>query len=233
MDYLKDNTEVNNLLDSKYIKKINDIVNKYRNPSAHPEFMSLEKANECRKIMPDYSEVVIETNNLIMKKAVFADWKQLYRNITSRPEAAQYMLWKIDASEEEAKERMIRTLDFQRKEKYALTVYLKTNEVPKAIGWASMREVSSGIYEDMGIAIGPDFVGKGYGKQILNALCDEARNQGAKEFHCSYREKNLASRGLQDACGFKFDYRSEEKTDPRTGEIYVVVNTKKDLQYVV
>ena len=69
--------------------------------------------------------------------------------------------------------------------------------------------------------------------EILNALCDEARNQGAKEFHCSYREKNLASRGLQDACGFKFDYRSEEKTDPRTGEIYVVVNTKKDLQYVV
>ena len=136
-------------------------------------------------------------------------------------------------SEEEAKERMIRTLDFQRKEKYALTVYLKTNEVPKAIGWASMREVSSGIYADMGIAIGPDFVGKGYGKQILNALCDEARNQGAKEFHCSCREKNLASRGLQDACGFKFDYRSEEKTDPRTGEIYVVVNAKKDLQYVV
>ena len=59
------------------------------------------------------------------------------------------------------------------------------------------------------------------------------QNTEAPEFHCSYREKNLASKRLQDACGFKFDYRSEEKTDPRTGEIYVVVNTKKDLQYVV
>jgi RimJ/RimL family protein N-acetyltransferase len=87
-------------------------------------------------------------------------------------------------------------------------------------------------YSEKGFHV-DDSVGKGYGKQILNALCDEARNQGAKEFHCSCREKNLASRGLQDACGFKFDYRSEEKTDPRTGEIYVVVNAKKDLQYVV
>ena len=86
-----------------------------------------------------------------MKKAVFDDWEQLYRNITR-------------------------------------------------------------------IAIGPNFVGKGYGKQILNALCEEARKQGTKEFHYSYRERNLASKRLQDACGFKFDYKSEEKIDPRTGE---------------
>ena len=60
VDYLKDNTEVNDLLDSKYIKKINDIVNKYRNPSAQPEFMSLEKANECREIMPDRIDYLME-----------------------------------------------------------------------------------------------------------------------------------------------------------------------------
>ena len=40
------------------------------------------------------------------------------------------------------------------------------------------------------------------------------------------RRRNYGKR-LQDACGFKFDYKSEEKTDPRTGEIYVVVNAKK------
>ncbi len=60
VSYLKDNTEVNNLLDSKYIKKINDIVNKYRNPSAHPEFMSIDKANECREIMPDRLDYLME-----------------------------------------------------------------------------------------------------------------------------------------------------------------------------
>ena len=93
------------------------------------------------EIVTDYSEVVIETSNLIMKKAVFGDWEQLYRNIKSRPESAKYMLWKIDDSEEESKDRMLRTLDFQSKEKYALTVYLKTESGLEAIGWASMREV--------------------------------------------------------------------------------------------
>ena len=48
---------------------------------------------EKMEIVTDYSEVVIETSNLIMKKAVFGDWEQLYRNITSRPESAKYMLW--------------------------------------------------------------------------------------------------------------------------------------------
>ena len=54
-----------------------------------PEVYGVEKT----EIVTDYSEVVIETSNLIMKKAVFGDWEQLYRNITSRPESAQYMLW--------------------------------------------------------------------------------------------------------------------------------------------
>ena len=70
-------------------------------------------------------EADIETNDLIMKKAVFDDWKSLYRNITSRPESAKYMLWKIDNSEEESKDRMLRTLEFRKREKYPLTVFQK------------------------------------------------------------------------------------------------------------
>ena len=54
-----------------------------------PEVYGVEKM----EIVTDYSEVVIETSNLIMKKAVFGDWEQLYRNISSRPESATYMLW--------------------------------------------------------------------------------------------------------------------------------------------
>ena len=111
------------------------------------------------------------------------------------------------------------------KGKYALQVYLKDGMEP--IGFAVMREREPMIYEEMGIAIGPEFVGKGYGKQILNALCMEAKAQGAKEFRASYREKNLASKGLLNKCGFEFDYVSEEKTDPRNGENYFVVNVKK------
>ena len=65
---------------------------------------------------------------------------------------------------------------------------------------------------------------KGYGRQILNALTDEAKRVGATRFLASNRVKNEASRGLQLACGFSFDHLSEEKTDQRTGEKYFVEN---------
>ncbi len=81
----------------------------------------------------DYSKILIETKDLIMKKGEFNDWKPLYRNIWSRDESAKYMLWKVTKSEEEAKTRMTRTLDYQQKEKYALQVYLKDGMEPNRI----------------------------------------------------------------------------------------------------
>lgn len=60
VEYLNNNTESKDLLDSKYIEKINDIVNKYRNPSAHPEYMSRQKAEKCKEIMPDRIDYLIE-----------------------------------------------------------------------------------------------------------------------------------------------------------------------------
>ena len=91
-----------------------DDTNNYKKYYSCPvKFMKVEKM----EIVTDYSEVVIETSDLIMKKAVFDDWEQLYRNITSRPKYAKYMLWKIDDSEEKTKDRMLQTLDFQSKEK--------------------------------------------------------------------------------------------------------------------
>lgn len=34
------------------------------------------------------------------------------------------------------------------------------------------------------------------------------------------------SKWLLEACGFEFDYLSDEKTNPRNGEVYVVVNIR-------
>lgn len=58
--YLLHNTEFKMLLDANYIKQVNEIVNKFRNPSAHPEFMSAEKATECREIMPERLDYLME-----------------------------------------------------------------------------------------------------------------------------------------------------------------------------
>ena len=51
---------VTDLLNVQYIKKINDLVEKYRNPSAHPGFMTFEKAQKCKDIMPDRLDYLME-----------------------------------------------------------------------------------------------------------------------------------------------------------------------------
>ena len=38
---------------------------------------------------------MIETDDLILDKAVFEDWRGIYQNVWSRPESARYMLWKV------------------------------------------------------------------------------------------------------------------------------------------
>lgn len=51
--YLGKRTNINDLLDEEFIKRIDSIVKDFRNPSAHPEFMTLKKASECKAIMPE------------------------------------------------------------------------------------------------------------------------------------------------------------------------------------
>ena len=175
----------------------------------------------------DFSSLRLETEDLILKKAVFKDWEPLYRNLTRHAESARYMLWARDETEEDAKARMLRTLEFERRERYAFLVCLR--ETGEAIGFAAMREAEPGVYEDMGVAVGPSYVRKGYGRQILDAFCAEAVRCGAREFRASFRTENAASAGLLEACGFVFDFDSGERIDPRTGESYVVRNMKKAL----
>lgn len=163
---------------------------------------------------------MLETKELILEAAEFEDWRDLYENIWSRRESAKYMLWKPTCSEEEARARMERTLAWQKKNKLAYTVYEKKSG--KAIGFAGMTQIEEGVYEDTGIAVGPDFVRRGYGRQILTALMEQAFEElHAVKFICSCREKNIASKALQLSCGFVYTH-SEDRTDPETGEAYVL-----------
>ena len=171
--------------------------------------------------------VVLETKDLIIKQAEQKDWKDMYYNIWRHAESAKYMLWKVTSSEEEAQVRMQKTIAYEQTHPYAWLVYEKASG--QAIGFAGMTEVEPGVYEDMGIALGPDFVGKGYGKQIVNAMVDYAKNElGAKKMLLSYRSQNIASKKLQEACGFIYSH-SEDRVDPRTNEGYVVEFTYKEL----
>lgn len=174
---------------------------------------------------PDYSNVVIETKDTVLKKAVFEDWRDIYRNLWRHAESARYMLWSPTASEDEARMRMERTLRFQKYHKYAFFVY--DRHTGEAIGFAGMRCREPGVYEETGIALGPLYTGRGLGTQVLNALVDEAFRDGATVFWAACRTANEASRRLQMKCGFVFSH-NEDRVDERDGSPYVLeYNIKK------
>ena len=57
---------------------------------------------------------MIETERLILDKAKFSDWAEMYHNVWSHPESARYMEWTITTSEEAAKIRIMKTIAFQK-----------------------------------------------------------------------------------------------------------------------
>lgn len=163
---------------------------------------------------------MIETKDLILDKPKFDDWKSIYKNLWSQDESAKYMLWRTTKSDEEAIIRIEKSIAYMDRQPESYFIYEKSSQ--EAIGFAGMVQIADNTYEDTGIALGPKFVRKGYGKQILIALIEQAsKRYGATEFICSCRNANIASAKLQLSCGFMYTY-SEERKDPHSGENYIL-----------
>ncbi|MCI9475716.1 MAG: GNAT family N-acetyltransferase [Emergencia sp.] len=143
---------------------------------------------------------MIETESLILDKAKFSDWKEMYYNVWSQPESAKYMSWSITTNEDDAKIRMIKTIAFQ-KEHDTYLVYERASG--KAIGFAGVEKIGPCTYQEAGICLGPNYVRKGFGKQILRGLIQYCKKEfDAKEFIYSTREENRASNLLAESFGF-------------------------------
>ena len=160
---------------------------------------------------------MIETESLILDKAKFPDWEEMYHNVWSQPESARYMAWSITTSEEAAKIRIVKTIAFQ-KEHDTYVVYEKSSG--KAIGFAGVEKLEPCIYQEAGICLGPNYVGKGFGRQILQGLIQYCKEQfGAKEFIYSTRDENTASNRLAKSFGFLL-ISSAAKIDSKDGHSY-------------
>lgn len=163
---------------------------------------------------------MIETESLILDKAKFPDWEEMYHNVWSQPESARYMDWNITTSEEAAKIRIVKTIAFQ-KEHDTYLVYEKSTG--KAIGFAGVEKLEPYIYQEAGICLGPNYVKKGLGKQILQGLIQYCKEEfGAKEFVYSTRAENRASDLLAKSFGFSM-ISSTAKTDGKDGHPYTLL----------
>lgn len=177
-----------------------------------------------QKAAPD----TIETPRLLLRRSRMEDWRDLYESIWSRPEAARYMFWSPTADENDARARMERTLAWEQTHPFKYTVEEKASG--RAIGWAGVEPLDEGVWGETGVALGPEFWRRGYGREILSALCAFCRDEmGAERFVACAREKNEASNALIRAFGFVFD-RGEELVDERNGESYTMLYYHKDLR---
>ena len=170
----------------------------------------------------------METEDIILGKAKYEDWRSIYRNVWSRPETAEYMVWKVTADEDGARERIRRTIAWQETHD-AWLVYERGSG--QAIGFAGVEETEPRIFHETGIALGPEYVGRGYGKQILRLLMEYCISLDGQEFYYSTRAGNLASRALALSCGLTYQY-SERRTDQRSGKTYELEIYKKNLESI-
>lgn len=144
----------------------------------------------------------IETNRLILRKCKASDLEPIWKNAWIHPEVAEFMLQPVTNTLEEAKDRLRRTHEYQ-KYNEAYFVCLKDNDEP--IGFCGIRKLDEGVYADSGICIGPKYQGKGYGKEVVKALCKQVFGiLGGGMFFYSCFKENTKSANLCKSLGFEF-----------------------------
>ena len=161
---------------------------------------------------------VLETKDLILSKAKMSDLNDIFVNFWSQEDTAKYMLWKPCKNLDEAKIALKNIIKFQQTR---FAYFVREKSTGKAIGIAGIAEIEPGVFENCGIGLGRQFVGKGYGKQILMTLIDFAKNElKAKKMICSCFRENIPSARMQKSCGFVFSH-SENRLRAWDGKEFV------------
>lgn len=146
----------------------------------------------------------LETKDLILDKAKMEDVESIFKNYWCSEKTAKYMLWVPQKNLSEARERLQRTINYQ---KNNLAFFIYDKETCEAIGQVAFVEVEDGIYEDRGLGLGEKFVGRGYGKQVLKLMFDYIFEKlNANKIFCSCHEDNVASAKLQQSCGMVYSH---------------------------
>ena len=163
---------------------------------------------------------MIETKDLILRQGSADDWQDLYCNLWSREEVFLYMFSKPSPDEDAARKKTAAYAEMHKEVKTEFFVCEKASG--QAIGIAGIKELKPGYWTITDIAIGSDFHGKGYGKQIVSALLKLAfEEHSAVEVAYNCFSQNTVSKRLAISCGFTYSH-SEEAELMKNGETVIL-----------
>ena len=150
---------------------------------------------------------MIETKDLLLRPGRAEDAEALYRNLWSRPEAFR-CLFSSPSPDRAAGER--RTALYAAMHREVETEFFICERTSgEVIGIAGVKELAPGHWTVTDIAIGPDFWGRGYGRQVLTALETLVRSRGGAELdYCCFAD-NAASKALALSRGFHYVHSAE------------------------
>ena len=151
---------------------------------------------------------MLETKDLILRQGALEDWTALYKNLWSQESVFRYLFSRPSPTPEAARKKTEAYTEMHQTVPTEFFVMEKATMQP--IGIAGIKRLSPEAYTVTDIDIGPEFSGKGYGKQILFALTHLAfSHPGVKELHYSCFVENEASKRLALSCGFSFSHSEE------------------------
>jgi RimJ/RimL family protein N-acetyltransferase len=147
----------------------------------------------------DCKDQTLYTEHLVLRRGEKSDAQLLSRHLMQYRDSSLYMDWApMNQLETEA------WLAKQNEEEENRIFYvIDEKKGNKAIGFAGLKYDGCGIFEEDGIAVGPDYAGHGYGGEILDALLHLALTvHKGRQFLYGCTEDNLASAALARSRGF-------------------------------
>lgn len=151
----------------------------------------------------------IETARLRLRKAVPSDLDAIWHNVWQDESIARWMFWQPTGTYEDALSRLERTMAFQAEHEHMYFVCLKDTD--EAIGFAGMREIRPGVFEEAGVCVAARYQCMGLGKEILGALVYAAFSQlRASTFVAAHMRGNEKSKAVITHFGFQYTHSTQE-----------------------
>ena len=169
---------------------------------------------------------MIETKRLLLKEYDESCIQKAHENFFCEKETAKYTLWRPTESPKDVKDKLEYWL-YEVKVSILWLIYQKDNNEP--IGFISGDETSTGVYDNIGIALGTKYINKGYGSEVMLAFINHLKNNGIKEVYYSHFKENIASENLALKFGFK-KYKEGSRTRRYDNKTFIEIHYKLNLK---